>query len=102
MGRPVSVLGDTTCKGCRRLMRNAETCTDERYPYMLDGEVRWLEVLRYGDPREFWGSPPESDCTGCGVKLGALHHWLCDRATCPNCGTRLVDCGCDMRAETEL
>ena len=97
------LLRDTTCKGCRRLMRNApDGCTDERYPYVVDGEVQWLDAVRYGDPREFWGSPPEPDCIGCGVKLGRLHHWGCDRAACPNCEGPLLGCGCDMRAETEL
>src|SRR3954463_13227932 len=96
------VLGDTTCKGCRRLMRNApDGCTDEQSPYVIDGEVRWLDAIRYGDPRERWGSPPDPYCHDCGVALGNFHHWGCDMAQCPNCARPLLGCGCDMRADTE-
>jgi len=96
------VLADTVCVGCKRRIGSAGSCTDDRYPYVVDGEVRWLDAIRYGDPRERWGSPPDPQCHDCGVALGELHHWGCDMAQCPNCDRQLLGCKCDMRSEAEV
>lgn len=93
----MSVLADTTCVACERRMGDVDSCTDEGYPFVIDGEIQWLSAIPYGDDREEWGNrePPEH-CHDCNVVVGEVHHWGCDMARCPNCDDQFFGCECDM------
>jgi hypothetical protein len=78
-------------------MGDVDGCTDEGYPFVIDGAVQWLSAVPYGDDREEWGDrePPER-CHDCGVTVGEVHHWGCDMAQCPNCAQQFLGCECEM------
>ncbi len=99
----MSVLANNICVACHQRMGDVDRCTDDGYPYIIDGQVQWLSAIPYGDPREGWEdrTPPER-CHDCAVEVGAVHHWDCDVAHCPNCDQQLFGCECDMRPEGEL
>jgi len=96
------VLRGELCPGCKAPIEDQDGCQDTAYPYVIDGQVTWLEPLPYGNPLEDWGSPPDARCHDCGVALGHVHHWPCDYAKCPNCARQLLGCDCDMRSEAEV
>ena len=50
--------------------KRARCCTESGTRTSSTAKCGGWDVIRYGDPREFWGSPPEPDCIGCGVRLG--------------------------------
>jgi hypothetical protein len=96
------VLSNVKCAGGKTPIGTTDACTDTAYPYVIDGQVKWLAPLPYGNPLEDWGSPPDARCHDCGIRIGSVHHWGCDYAKCPNCGLQLLGCECDMRSEAEV
>ena len=98
------VLHGVDCAGCKQPIGTTDGCTDTMYPYVIDGSVRWLKPLPFGNLLEDWGSPEPADarCHDCGVAVGHVHHWGCDWAKCPNCEMQLLGCACDMRSDDEL
>ena len=99
----MAVLARVQCAGCHKPIGTTDSCTDTAYPYVVDGQVRWLKPIPYG--QESWdeiGLTPPERCHDCGVVAGRIHHWHCDVADCPNFGQQLLGCDCDMRSEAEI
>ena len=68
------------CEHCGQDMMTAASCT------------RAEITLSTGETRP--AIPAEEGCGDCGVDAGGYHHPWCDVATCPECGTQLISCGC--------
>lgn len=89
--------GTPFCEACGEGYSDVAGCTEGALPYLIAGNVRWFEPVRYGSPRERWaqaGVTPPDRCWDCACELGRVHHDGCLKADCPVCGGQLGTCAC--------
>ena len=81
------------CEICGREMLTAKTCVGAH----VEIEGKEYKRIRFGDPNDRMSGylDPNATCGDCRCHIGGLHHWGCDRETCPKCGHQLISCCCN-------
>jgi hypothetical protein len=76
------------CAYCRRDTSAGEGCTTDTITFP-DGTVE--AAIAYGTEST---ARFAERCPGCDVEPGGYHHPFCPNEKCPQCGGRLMHCGC--------